>query len=218
DTYPVFLQTRISGQQNSVVLQKLKPDAPYTITLSSLCPDADGGLMMGRCKTKPLSTVRNYRVHDPATSTLNVRWDHVEGNPDHYKLFCAPTAVMRGLARNVQMYNPMPNSRDVGWTLPLASAAAPRVCASLAGMRALEPIVVPGNTHTGHLEQLITDTPYSGNIIALHLDGGGIPALPRAPTHGPEILSTQFPCDSVRKAGQVGGEGGVLRAASTLRR
>ncbi|XP_064349568.1 collagen alpha-1(XII) chain-like [Camelus dromedarius] len=85
-------KTRISGQQNSVVLQKLKPDAPYTITLSSLCPDADGGLMMGRCKTKPLSTVRNYRVHDPATSTLNVRWDHVEGNPDHYKLFCAPTA------------------------------------------------------------------------------------------------------------------------------
>ncbi|KAB1267385.1 Collagen alpha-1 chain, partial [Camelus dromedarius] len=28
--------TRIGGQQNSVVLQKLKPDTPYTITLSSL--------------------------------------------------------------------------------------------------------------------------------------------------------------------------------------
>ncbi|XP_032335170.1 uncharacterized protein LOC106730891 isoform X5 [Camelus ferus] len=46
--------------------------------------------------------------------------------------------MVRGLARNVQVYNP-PNSGDVGWTLPLAGAAAPRVCAPLAGMRPPEP-------------------------------------------------------------------------------
>ncbi|KAB1284000.1 Collagen alpha-1 chain [Camelus dromedarius] len=87
--------------------------------------------------------------------------------------------MVRGLARNVQVYNPL-NSGDIGWTLPLAGAAAPRVCAPLAGTRPPEPIVVLGNTHTGHLEQLIPDTPYSGDIIGLHSDGRGIPAPPRA--------------------------------------
>ncbi|KAB1255404.1 Collagen alpha-1 [Camelus dromedarius] len=85
---PVLLQTRIGGQQNSVVLQKLKPDTPYTITLSSLCCDVEGGRMTGRGKTKPLNT----SVYDSSTSTLNVRWEHTEQNPHQYKLFCAPTA------------------------------------------------------------------------------------------------------------------------------
>lgn len=31
-------------------------------------------------------------MYDPSTSTLNVRWDHAEGNPRQYKLFYAPTA------------------------------------------------------------------------------------------------------------------------------
>ncbi|XP_008572507.1 PREDICTED: collagen alpha-1(XII) chain, partial [Galeopterus variegatus] len=84
--------TTIGGRQNSVVLQKLKPDTPYTITVSSLYPDGEGGRMTGRGKTKPLNTVKNLRVYDPSTSTLNVRWDHAEGNPRQYKLFYAPTA------------------------------------------------------------------------------------------------------------------------------
>ena len=48
---PVFLKTTIGGRQNSVVLQKLKPDTPYTITVSSLYPDGEGGRMTGRGKT-----------------------------------------------------------------------------------------------------------------------------------------------------------------------
>ncbi|XP_072806772.1 uncharacterized protein [Vicugna pacos] len=44
--------------------------------------------------------------------------------------------MVRGLARNVQVYNPTPNSWDVGWTPPLAGAAAP-----LAGTRPLKPIL-----------------------------------------------------------------------------
>lgn len=31
-------------------------------------------------------------MYDPSTSTLNVRWDHAEGNPRQYKLFYAPAA------------------------------------------------------------------------------------------------------------------------------
>ncbi|EPY73880.1 hypothetical protein CB1_002517001, partial [Camelus ferus] len=48
---PFIELTRIGGQQNSVVLQKLKPDTPYTITLSSLCCDVEGGRMTGRGET-----------------------------------------------------------------------------------------------------------------------------------------------------------------------
>lgn len=48
---PVLLKTTIGGRQNSVVLQKLKPDTPYTITVSSLYPDGEGGRMTGRGKT-----------------------------------------------------------------------------------------------------------------------------------------------------------------------
>ena len=41
------------------------------------------------CILEPLNTVRNLRVYDPSTSTLNVRWDHAEGSPRQYKLFYA---------------------------------------------------------------------------------------------------------------------------------
>lgn len=52
----VLLQTTIGGRQNSVVLQKLKPDTPYTITVSSLYPDGEGGRMTGRGKTSKYQT------------------------------------------------------------------------------------------------------------------------------------------------------------------
>uniref|UniRef100_A0A8D0CFC3 Collagen alpha-1(XII) chain n=2 Tax=Salvator merianae TaxID=96440 RepID=A0A8D0CFC3_SALMN len=83
--------TTVGGRQNSVVLQKLQPDTPYSVTVSSIYADGEGGQMTGRGKTKPLSTVKNLRVYDPTTSTLNVRWDHAEGNPRQYKIFYAPT-------------------------------------------------------------------------------------------------------------------------------
>ncbi|KAJ7341667.1 hypothetical protein JRQ81_006106, partial [Phrynocephalus forsythii] len=84
--------TTVGGRQTSLVLQKLQPDTPYTVTVSSIYADGEGGQMTGRGKTKPLNTVRNLRVYDPTTSTLNVRWDHAEGNPRQYKLLYAPTS------------------------------------------------------------------------------------------------------------------------------
>nr|XP_031530339.1 ankyrin repeat domain-containing protein 7-like [Vicugna pacos] len=92
DYRSLYCTTRIGGQQNRVVLQKLKPNTLYTITLSSLYPDVSGCHVMGRRKTKPLNTMRNLRVYDPATSTLNVCWDHAEGNPHWCKPFYALTA------------------------------------------------------------------------------------------------------------------------------
>lgn len=58
---PVSLKATIGGRQNSVVLQKLKPDTPYTITVSSLYPDGEGGRMTGRGKTSKWA-------HTPAAS------------------------------------------------------------------------------------------------------------------------------------------------------
>ncbi|XP_072829934.1 uncharacterized protein [Vicugna pacos] len=107
-----------------VVLQKLKPIAPYTITLSSLHPDVEGGRIMGRGETKPLTTVRNRRVHGPATSTLHFLWDHAEENP-----------VVRRLARNVRCQTAGLFSGPRPWPVPQHRA----VCTPLAGTRPLEP-------------------------------------------------------------------------------
>ncbi|CAI5769701.1 collagen alpha-1(XII) chain isoform X1 [Podarcis lilfordi] len=84
--------TTVGGRQNSVVLQKLQPETRYSVTVSSIYAEGEGGRMTGSGKTKPLNTVKNLRVYDPTTSTLNVRWDHAEGNPRQYKLLYAPVA------------------------------------------------------------------------------------------------------------------------------
>uniref|UniRef100_A0A8C5SH65 Collagen alpha-1(XII) chain n=1 Tax=Laticauda laticaudata TaxID=8630 RepID=A0A8C5SH65_LATLA len=86
------LSSTVGGSKNSIVLQKLRPDTPYRITVSSIYAEGDGGQISGKGKTKPLNTVRNLRVYDPTTSTLNVRWDHAEGNPRQYKVYYKPVA------------------------------------------------------------------------------------------------------------------------------
>lgn len=50
-------------------------------------------------------------------------------------------------------------------------------------------MVVPGNTRMVRLEQLIPDTPYSVNIVALYSDGEGNPSPGQGRTREAEILS-----------------------------
>lgn len=64
-------------------------------------------------------------------------------------------------------------------------------------------IVVPGNTHTVHLEQLIPDTPYSLNIVALYSDAEGNPSPGQGRTCEAQILSPLGPL--VTQAGRPGG-------------
>ncbi|KAB1255403.1 hypothetical protein Cadr_000028156, partial [Camelus dromedarius] len=72
-------------------------------------------------------------------------------------------SVVRGLARNVQAYDP-PNSGDVGWTLPLAGAAAPRVCTALAGTRPPEPVRAgPGEGRPRKEQDLVRAGPEEGS-------------------------------------------------------
>lgn len=42
--------------------------------------------------TEPLGGVRNLRVTDPTTSTLNVKWEPAEGSVRQYRIFYVPAA------------------------------------------------------------------------------------------------------------------------------
>lgn len=41
---------------------------------------------------EPLGGVRNLRVTDPTTSTLNVLWEPAEGKVREYRIYYVPTA------------------------------------------------------------------------------------------------------------------------------
>uniref|UniRef100_A0A8C5R881 Collagen alpha-1(XII) chain n=1 Tax=Leptobrachium leishanense TaxID=445787 RepID=A0A8C5R881_9ANUR len=217
--------TSVGGRQNSVVLQRLQPDTPYSITVASQYTEGEGGRISGRGKTKPLNTVKNLRVYDPTTSTLNVRWEAAEGNVRQYKVYYVPTAggseevatvpgnsiytvlrglqpdtsytvtvvpvysdgdggrmsetgktLVRGTARNLQVFNPTPNTLNVRWEPAPGAVQQYKVnYAPLIGTHVTESVVVPGNTQNVLLERLVPDTAYSVNVVALYPDGEGDP-------------------------------------------
>ncbi|XP_038818501.1 collagen alpha-1(XII) chain-like [Salvelinus namaycush] len=86
------LSTQVGGKKNSVVLQKLTPDTPYSVTVAAVYPSGEAKDISGRGKTKPLGFVKNLQVIEPTTSTLNVRWDAAEGNVREYIIVYIPTA------------------------------------------------------------------------------------------------------------------------------
>ncbi|XP_066579143.1 collagen alpha-1(XII) chain isoform X2 [Amia ocellicauda] len=233
--------TQVGGKKNSVVLQKLTSDTPYTISVAAVYPTGEIKDITGRGKTKPLGGVRNLRVTDPTTRTLNVRWEPAEGNVRQYRIFYVPAAggaedmeqvsggttstvlknllsdtlykvtvvpvypegegkrlsenektLVRSPPRNIEVFNPTPNSLNVRWEPASGQVQQYRVTyAPLTGTRPSESVLVPGNTHTAFLQQLIPDTPYNVNVVALYSDGEGAPVpgdgktLPRS---GPRNL------------------------------
>uniref|UniRef100_A0A3P9LM25 Collagen, type XII, alpha 1b n=1 Tax=Oryzias latipes TaxID=8090 RepID=A0A3P9LM25_ORYLA len=86
----------VGAKKTTVVLQKLQPDTPYSVTVSAVYPSGVKKDISGEGKTMPLSeplgSVRNLQVTDPTTSTLNVRWDPPEGNVREYVVIWVPTA------------------------------------------------------------------------------------------------------------------------------
>uniref|UniRef100_A0A8C9QXQ4 Collagen alpha-1(XII) chain n=1 Tax=Scleropages formosus TaxID=113540 RepID=A0A8C9QXQ4_SCLFO len=89
--------------------------------------------------------------------------------------------------RNIRVYNPTPNSLNVRWEPATGQVQQYRVnYAPLTGVRPSEFVLVPGNTNTAFLDQLVPDTPYSVDVVALYADGQGTPVksdgktLPRA--------------------------------------
>uniref|UniRef100_A0A3Q1AKS5 Collagen alpha-1(XII) chain n=1 Tax=Amphiprion ocellaris TaxID=80972 RepID=A0A3Q1AKS5_AMPOC len=89
--------------------------------------------------------------------------------------------------KNIQVYNPTPNSLNTRWEPASGQVQQYRVAyAPLSGVRPTETILVPGNTNNAFLDNLIPDTPYSISVTALYADGMGSPVkgngktLPRA--------------------------------------
>ncbi|XP_051868952.1 collagen alpha-1(XII) chain-like isoform X2 [Pristis pectinata] len=89
---PVEETVTVGARQNSVVLQKLEPDTPYSIRVVSVSRAGDGGQITGNGRTKPLASVRNLRVYNPTTSSLSVIWDPAEGVVRRYKIHYVPSA------------------------------------------------------------------------------------------------------------------------------
>uniref|UniRef100_A0AAR2LEQ9 Collagen, type XII, alpha 1b n=1 Tax=Pygocentrus nattereri TaxID=42514 RepID=A0AAR2LEQ9_PYGNA len=220
------LSTQVGGKKNSVVLQKLTPDTPYSITVTSVYRTGENKDISGQGKTKPLGGVKNLqnlRVTDPTMTSLNVKWEPADGAVRQYKIFYVPSAggpedmeqvsggttntVLRNLLsdtvytvtvapvypegeglrlsekgktlprtppRNIQVYNPTPNSLNVRWEPATGQVQQYKVLyAPLSGVRPTEFVLVPGNTNNAFLDQLIPDMPYSVNVLAVYADGDG---------------------------------------------
>uniref|UniRef100_A0A8C7CYM2 Collagen alpha-1(XII) chain n=1 Tax=Oncorhynchus kisutch TaxID=8019 RepID=A0A8C7CYM2_ONCKI len=104
--------TQIGGKKNTVLLPKLTPDTPYSITVSAIYSNGESKDISGNGKTKPLGGVRRLQVTDPTTSTLNVQWEAAEGNVRQYKIYYVPTAggaeeVVSGSTTNTVLKNLM---------------------------------------------------------------------------------------------------------------
>uniref|UniRef100_A0A673FTZ0 Collagen alpha-1(XII) chain n=1 Tax=Sinocyclocheilus rhinocerous TaxID=307959 RepID=A0A673FTZ0_9TELE len=242
-TFTVF-----GGKKNSVILQKLTPDTPYSITVAAVYRTGESKDISGQGKTKALGGVRNLQVLNPTMTTLNVRWEPAEGKVKEYKVIYVPAAgsaesmvglisgtttstVLRGLQsdtlytvtlipvyaegdgqrmsengktralgvppRNIHVYNPTPNSLNVRWEPASGQVQQYRVAyAPLSGIRSLESVLVPGNINNAFLDQLVPDTPYSVNVMAVYADGEGPgidgkgKTLPRAGPRNMRVFET----------------------------
>uniref|UniRef100_A0A3Q4AFB8 Collagen alpha-1(XII) chain n=1 Tax=Mola mola TaxID=94237 RepID=A0A3Q4AFB8_MOLML len=241
--------TQVGGKKTTVLLPKLTPDTEYSISVVAVYPKGVSRELNGLGKTKPLSGVRNLRVTDPTTSTLNVQWDPAEGNVRQYRIFYVPASggeeemvpvsgssyntVLKNLqsdtvytvtvvpvfsagegqrmsengktlerspVRNIQVYNPTPNTLNVRWEPATGPVQQYRVVyAPLTGTKPSESIVVPGTTTTAMLENLLPNTDYNVGVVALYSDGEG-PAITDAgktlPRSGPRNIQVYDPTTS----------------------
>uniref|UniRef100_A0A672NV39 Collagen type XII alpha 1 chain n=1 Tax=Sinocyclocheilus grahami TaxID=75366 RepID=A0A672NV39_SINGR len=99
--------------------------------------------------------------------------------------------------QNIQVYNPTPNSLNVRWEPASGQVQQYRVAyAPLSGIRSLESVLVPGNINNAFLDQLVPDTPYSVNVMAVYADGEGPgidgkgKTLPRAGPRNMRVFET----------------------------
>ncbi|CAB1342756.1 unnamed protein product, partial [Coregonus sp. 'balchen'] len=85
-------QTQVGGKKNSVILQKLLPDTPYSVTVAAIYPSGEAKDISGQGKTKPLGGVKNLQVTNPTMTTLNVKWEAADGKVKEYKVIYVPAA------------------------------------------------------------------------------------------------------------------------------
>ncbi|XP_051264915.1 collagen alpha-1(XII) chain isoform X3 [Dicentrarchus labrax] len=147
-------------------------------------PAAGGAEDMEQVSGGTTNTVlRNLLSDTPYTVTVVPVYPEGEGlrQSDNGK------TLPRTPPRNIQVYNPTPNSLNVRWDPASGQVQQYRVAYSpLSGVRPTESVLVPGNSNNAFLDNLIPDTPYSVTVSALYADGEASPVksngktLPRA--------------------------------------
>uniref|UniRef100_A0AAX7SU24 Collagen, type XII, alpha 1b n=1 Tax=Astatotilapia calliptera TaxID=8154 RepID=A0AAX7SU24_ASTCA len=213
-------ETQVGGKKTSVILQKLEPDTPYSVSVAAVYATGISKDISEEGKTKPLGGVRNL-VSDPTMTSLNVNWDAADGAVRLYKVFYVPkaggeeqmvsggttTTILRNLdpdtaykvavvpvypdvegirqeekgktkalggVKNLQVYNPTPNTLNVRWEPATGQVQQYRVAyAPLTGASPSESVLVSGSINNAFLDNLIPDTPYSVTVTALYADGEG---------------------------------------------
>ncbi|CAL1585760.1 unnamed protein product [Knipowitschia caucasica] len=83
---------QVGGKKTSVILQKLRPDTDYRLSLAAVYPAAVSPETSTQGRTKPLGGVRNLQVLNPTMTTLSVRWDPAEGKVKEYRVIYKPAA------------------------------------------------------------------------------------------------------------------------------
>ncbi|XP_040920044.1 collagen alpha-1(XII) chain isoform X3 [Toxotes jaculatrix] len=114
--------------------------------------------------------LRNLLSDTPYTVTVVPVYPEGEGLRQSDKGKTLP----RTPPRNIQVYNPTPNSLNTRWEPATGQVQQYRVTYSpLTGTRPSESVLVPGNVNNAFLDNLIQDTPYSISVSALYADGEG---------------------------------------------
>uniref|UniRef100_A0A3Q2Y3A0 Collagen alpha-1(XII) chain n=1 Tax=Hippocampus comes TaxID=109280 RepID=A0A3Q2Y3A0_HIPCM len=104
---------QVGGKKTNLFMPKLTPDTEYSISVAAVYPRGVSKELIGLGTTKPLGGVRNLRVTDPTTSTLNVQWEPAEGNVRQYRIFYEPAAGGReDMVISGNTYNTVLNGLD----------------------------------------------------------------------------------------------------------
>uniref|UniRef100_A0A672FR01 Collagen, type XII, alpha 1b n=1 Tax=Salarias fasciatus TaxID=181472 RepID=A0A672FR01_SALFA len=129
------------------------------------------------------TVLRNLLSDTPYTVTVVPVYPEGEGlrQSDNGK------TLPRTPPRNIQVYNPTPNSLNVRWEPASGQVQQYRVAYSpLTGTRPAGSVLVPGSVTNAFLDNLVPDTPYSISVSAMYADAEGPPVdgkgktLPRA--------------------------------------
>ncbi|KAM8847495.1 collagen alpha-1(XII) chain isoform 4-T4 [Synchiropus picturatus] len=108
----------VPGNLNTALLDNLIPDTPYSVDVTALYADGEGGAVKSQGKTIPRTGPRNMRVFDATTSTLTIGWDHAEGPVRQYRIMYAPMTgapasqltVVPGNRNNAMLQNLLPDT------------------------------------------------------------------------------------------------------------
>ncbi|XP_053193439.1 collagen alpha-1(XII) chain [Scomber japonicus] len=200
--YEIGTSKEISGEGKTKPLgyvRNLQVTDPTTSTLNVRWEPAEGNVRQYRIFYVPASggaedmeqvsggttstTLRNLLSDTPYTVTVVPVYPEGEGlrQSDDGK------TLPRIPPRNIQVYNPTPNSLNVRWEPATGQVQQYRVTFnSLSGATSSGSVLVPGNINNAFLDNLIPDTPYSITVAPLYADGEGTPVngngktLPRA--------------------------------------